>query len=102
MGELDYQDWGEDLDVDNWDYDLALPVGDADRNMDGYAGTPASASNSGGEKDGEKRKNPPEDEDGSPSADPHDTEPKRRGGLFPFPTPSPPITLCKLAFHKYI
>ncbi|PWW80753.1 PAP1-domain-containing protein [Tuber magnatum] len=78
MGELEYQDWGEDLDVDNWDYDLGLQVGDADKNMDSYAGTPASASNSGGEKDGEKRKNPPEAEDGSPSADPHDAEPKRR------------------------
>lgn len=84
MGELDYQDWGEDLDVDNWDYDLGLPGGDADKNMDGYAGTPASASNSGGEKDGEKRKNPPEADDGSPSADPHDAEPKRRGGFFHF------------------
>ncbi|CAZ82105.1 unnamed protein product [Tuber melanosporum] len=78
MGELDYQDWGEDLDVDNWDYDLGLPAGDADNNMDSHAGTPASASNSGGERDGEKRKNPPEAEDGSPSADPHDAEPKRR------------------------
>ncbi|PUU75379.1 transcription factor PAP1-domain-containing protein [Tuber borchii] len=78
MGELDYQDWGEDLDVDNWGYDLGLSGGDADKNMDGYAGTPPSASNSGGEKDGEKRKNPPETDDGSPSADPHDAEPKRR------------------------
>lgn len=84
MGELDYQDWGEDLDVDNWDYELGLSGGDADKNMDGYAGTPASASNSGGEKDGEKRKNPPEADDGSPSADPHDAEPKRRGGFFRF------------------
>ena len=95
----DFQDWDNELDG-SWDYDL--PLGSIDRNMDNvsYAGTPISISNSAGDKDGEKRKTPPDVEDGSPSVDPHDTEPKRRGGFLPF---LPLRTeLCGVILDKYI
>ncbi|KAL7276222.1 DNA-binding transcription factor yap1 [Rhizina undulata] len=80
-GELDY-DWDHDIDG-NWDYDLggALLNGPDGVDLGAYAPTPSSNANgtpNAGEH--EKRKLPPsaETEDGSPSADPHDAEPKRR------------------------
>lgn len=80
-GDLDYADWDKDFEADGaWDYDFDSNL---DNSMSGtaYADTPGSMSNGG--QDNEKRKSPPANDDGSPSADPHDTEPKRRGGFLP-------------------
>lgn len=80
-GDLDYADWDKDFEADGaWDYDFDSNI---DNSMNGtvYADTPGSMSNGGQEN--EKRKSPPANDDGSPSSDPHDTEPKRRGGFLP-------------------
>lgn len=77
-GDLDYADWDKDFEADGaWDYDFDSGLNGGDNSMSGtvYADTPGSMS-----QDNEKRKSPPANDDGSPSADPHDTEPKRRGG----------------------
>lgn len=83
-GDLDYADWDKDFEADGaWDYDFDSNFNGGDNSMSGtvYADTPGSMSNGG--QDSEKRKSPPANDDGSPSADPHDTEPKRRGGFLP-------------------
>lgn len=80
-GDLDYADWDKDFEADGaWDYDFDSNL---DNSMNGtvYVDTPGSMSNGG--QDNEKRKSPPANDDGSPSADPHDAEPKRRGGFLP-------------------
>lgn len=96
-GDLDYADWDKDFEADGaWDYDFDSNL---DNSMNGtvYADTPGSMSNGG--QDNEKRKSPPANDDGSPSADPHDTEPKRRGGLLPSCFPNQFVFLYHTKFR---
>ncbi|KAH0614850.1 uncharacterized protein H6S33_000486 [Morchella sextelata] len=69
-GDLDYPDWDAD---GPWDFETGLDGVDNSMNGTSYSDTPGSMS-----QDNDKRKSPPSNDDGSPSSDPHDAEPKRR------------------------
>lgn len=89
---LELADWEPEFDVDGqWDYDFGIgeinetaqsstdSIEGSENKTSGASPTDLGKSN---KKETEKRKDPPPPGE-SGSVDPHDAEPKRRGGLFP-------------------
>jgi AP-1-like factor len=95
-GDLDYPDWDAD---GPWDFETGLDGVDNSMNGTSYSDTPGSMS-----QDNDKRKSPPSNDDGSPSSDPHDAEPKRRGGFIPSSClhKNPSFYIVQITFLKYI